>query len=103
MTTTAITPLDLARILEASTEYKLNANDLHCLCVISAAGADALTMNSTAAAMKLSSAAITGIADKLESAGFITRRTARVDRRVIWLEITERGNHVLADILNSAS
>lgn len=98
----SITPFQIARLISHMDDYNLNSSALHCLCVIDAAGADALTMTSTARAMRLSTAALTSIADRLETLGFITRRPARVDRRVIWLELTQRGKEALQDILTFA-
>lgn len=99
---TATTSSQLAALISRSDDYKLSKSALHCLCVIDAAGADSLTMTTTARTMRTSTAALTGIADQLEELGFITRRPARIDRRVIWLELTERGKDALKDILTFA-
>lgn len=104
MITTPVTidPFAAARMLKSMAEYNLSASATHALCVIREAGADALTMSTTAKALGLSTAALTGLADTLEALGFITRRPARVDRRVIWLELTEQGRAALTDILTIA-
>lgn len=99
---TATTSFQLARFISRFDDYKLSKSAVHCLCVIDAAGADSLTMTSAARAMRISTAAITSIADHLEERGFIARRTARVDSRVIWLDLTERGKDALQDILTTA-
>jgi DNA-binding MarR family transcriptional regulator len=42
--------------------------------------------------------AITGLIDRLESQELVTRRRCQEDRRVVYIEITEKATKVLADL-----
>lgn len=94
-----ISAFQAARLLKIATDSRLTPPGLHLLCVISAAGDDFLTMTAIARAMGVLPATVTGIADTLESRGLITRRASRKDRRIIWLELTERGRVTLHEVL----
>jgi DNA-binding MarR family transcriptional regulator len=98
--TTAIASQDLARILCRASVLRLNANSLHALCVLHTLDG-AATMTSLSRKLGVSSAAITGIADSLESAGLISRHLSRSDRRLVYVHLTDKGTLALSDILNA--
>jgi DNA-binding MarR family transcriptional regulator len=99
---TATTAATLAGILARADQYRLSASSLHALCALRASGADSLTMTGAARQLDLSTAAVTGIADGLEARGFIQRAPSAADRRVTWLNLTDRGRDALTDILTAA-
>lgn len=41
-------------------------------------------------------ATVVGILDRLEARGYLTRRRSGEDRRVVWVELTEKGRDLLA-------
>jgi MarR family 2-MHQ and catechol resistance regulon transcriptional repressor len=92
----------IAGILSRADQYRLSASALHTLCALRASGADSLIMTSVARKLDLSTAAVTHIADNLERLGFIERAPSESDRRVIWINLTDRGRDALTDILTAA-
>lgn len=99
-TTTHIAPVHAARMLSRAGIYHLNATCLQTLCEL-AAGSGSLTMTSLARKIGLTTSAFTGTADCLEAADFVARQPSRSDRRVTWLNLTERGRAALQDILDA--
>lgn len=88
----------LARLRRLSTEidaldhrvalrYRLNRSDLHCLDVIADRGP--IRPSELARAVHMTSGGLSIALDRLEKAGYITRRSAPEDRRGIWVEVTE--------------
>lgn len=61
-----------------------------------AAGAE--TMTTIAAGLGISTAAVTGIADKLEKLGLIERIRGSQDRRSVWLKLTPAGVSLAAKL-----
>lgn len=59
-----------------------------------------LTMTSIAQKMGHSTAAATGLIDKLEVLGYVNRGNAKHDRRKIIVSITEKGRALVADRRN---
>ena len=53
-------------------------------------------MITIATRLGISTAAVTGIADKLEKLGLIERIRGRQDRRSVWLKLTEQGQALAA-------
>lgn len=51
-----------------------------------------------AAAMRVSTANLPGLLDKLESDGFVTRRRDAADRRVVYVEATQKGRRKLRSL-----
>ncbi|AJY76126.1 MarR family winged helix-turn-helix transcriptional regulator [Paenibacillus beijingensis] len=51
-----------------------------------------------AEAMKITSGAVTGLADRLVELGFISRERGEADRRVVLLEITEEGRKLISNL-----
>jgi DNA-binding MarR family transcriptional regulator len=91
---------DLARILCRASVLRLNANSLHALCILHAMDG-ASTMTALARKVGVSTAAMTGIADGLETAGIISRHLSRSDRRLVYIHLTDKGTLALDDILNA--
>lgn len=59
---------------------------------------ECLSMSSIARIMGHSTAAATGMVDKLEELGHLRRYTAASDRRKIMVSITEQGRRLVADL-----
>jgi DNA-binding MarR family transcriptional regulator len=78
----------------AADQIGINATDLNCLNILSFSGH--MTAGELARATGLTTASITGVADRLEEAGFVRReRDARDRRRVVIRLVPERA---LSDI-----
>jgi DNA-binding MarR family transcriptional regulator len=72
-----------------ATRVGLNSTDLECLDLLYLAGAT--TAGRLAAYTGLTSGATTAAIDRLEHAGFVTRRRDAADRRVVLVEVVEAG------------
>ena len=72
-----------------ATRVGLNSTDLECLDLLYLAGAT--TAGRLAAHTGLTSGATTAAIDRLEHAGFVTRRRDSTDRRVVLVEVVEAG------------
>lgn len=72
-----------------ATRVGLNSTDLECLDLLYLAGAT--TAGRLAAHTGLTSGATTAAIDRLEHAGFVTRRRDLTDRRVVLVEVVEAG------------
>ena len=70
----------------AAERLGINDTDLHCLNAIENAGG--LTAGELAAAVGLTSGAVTGVVDRLERAGFARRVPDPADRRRVKVEVT---------------
>ncbi|MCR8642470.1 MarR family transcriptional regulator [Paenibacillus sp. N1-5-1-14] len=57
-------------------------------------------ISTLAEALHITSGAVTGISDKLVDEGYASRRRAENDRRVVFLEITDKGHEILAQLSN---
>jgi DNA-binding MarR family transcriptional regulator len=55
-----------------------------------------------AEAMRVTSANLPGLLDKLESDGFVTRRRDATDRRVVYVEATPKGRRKLGSLWRAA-
>ena len=62
---------------------------------------DCLSMSSIARMMGHSTAAATGMVDKLQTLGHLKRYTAAADRRKIMVRITEQGRELVAQMRNN--
>lgn len=60
-----------------------------------------LKVSEVADALGITSAAVTGITDKLLAEGYVTRERAENDRRVVIITVTEQGEAVIEQILES--
>lgn len=69
----------------AADRIGINATDLNCLNLLSFSGA--MTAGELARATGLTTASITGVVDRLESAGFVRRERDRADRRRVVVTI----------------
>jgi DNA-binding MarR family transcriptional regulator len=72
----------------AAERLGVSRTDLHCLNAIENSGG--LTAGELAAAVGLTSGAVTGVVDRLERAGFARRVADPQDRRRVKLEVTPR-------------
>lgn len=59
-------------------------------------GGDAMTMSSIAARMRHTTAAATGLVDRLEALGYVARAHGTDDRRKVMVRITARGRALVA-------
>lgn len=57
--------------------------------------------NELAEAIQMTPGAITGASDKLVSEGYAERKGAMKDRRVVYLEITDQGEHILESMIEN--
>ena len=68
-------------------------------------GPDALTMSEIAKKMNHTTAAATGMIDRLENLGYVQRIHAENDRRKVLVKITKKGSalvsHIRQDIINN--
>jgi DNA-binding MarR family transcriptional regulator len=69
----------------AADKIGINATDLNCLNILSFSGS--LTAGELARATGLTTASITGVVDRLEAAGFVTRERDASDRRRVVVTI----------------
>jgi len=76
-----------------ATRVGLNSTDLECLDLLYLAGAT--TAGRLAAHTGLTSGATTAAIDRLEHAGFVTRRRDVEDRRVVLVEVVEAGARLI--------
>jgi DNA-binding transcriptional ArsR family regulator len=81
----------------AADQIGINATDLNCLNILSFSGH--MTAGELARATGLTTASITGVADRLEEAGFVRReRDARDRRRVVIRLVLERAVSDIAPV-----
>lgn len=87
--------LDLGRELSTQTVFfheaiarklGLNATDTRCLELITRAGASRVTAGDLGKATGLTTGAVTGILDRLEKAGMVTRERDSSDRRKVFVK-----------------
>jgi DNA-binding MarR family transcriptional regulator len=71
----------------------LNSTDLECLDLLCLAGAT--TAGQLASHTGLTSGATTAAIDRLEQAGFVTRRRDAKDRRLVLVDVVETGVHLI--------
>jgi len=55
-----------------------------------------MTVSEVADGLSVSLSAVTSLVDRLHRAGMVQRRRSEDDRRVVWLELTEKGENVVA-------
>jgi DNA-binding MarR family transcriptional regulator len=67
---------------------------MKCLCYISRHGK--INLSGLAAGIHVTPANVTGIVDRLVEQGLVTRVPDTADRRVLWLDVTEKGAANLA-------
>lgn len=78
-------------------EFKLNATDFECLDALRFYGRE-VTAGQLAQATGLTTGAITGIIDRLEKAGFVTREQDENDRRRVNIGVIEIATHKIFDV-----
>lgn len=75
-----------------SRERGLSVTDL----AILGAAADGITMGALAENLAVSTAAVTGLADKLQGLGLLFRKVSVADRRKVFVLLTDAGRELLA-------
>lgn len=76
--------------------YHLNMTQFKALSTLSKNGPQ--NVSQIAAALNLSSAAITGIADQLIAEDYVKKERAKCDRRVVNITITQKGETILKEV-----
>lgn len=99
MTTTTLHSADLADIIDRAHPWKLSTSALSALLRLHSSEGGVLSMTALAKAIRSSSANITGIIDRLEASGLVSRAHSRCDRRVIWIHLTPKGTAAVETIL----
>lgn len=97
--TTTINSIDLADIIDRAHPWKLSTSALSALLRLHSSEGRCLSMTALAKAIRSSSANITGIIDRLEASGLVSRSNSRSDRRVIWIDLTSKGTEAVETIL----
>lgn len=94
----------LEKVLSTAQSHGLGITSLQALLRLNkavTAGDFGVKLTELAELCGVSAAAITGMSDRLEKAGYATREKSKSDRRVIKLLITPKGQELLNIILNS--
>ncbi len=60
-----------------------------------------MTVSEVAEEFNVSLSAVTSLVDRLHKTGMVERRRSEDDRRVVWLELTERGRNIVGACLES--
>jgi DNA-binding MarR family transcriptional regulator len=94
-------PQAIAAAIHRARQLDLHASTLQVLCILSATGPSSL--HHLSAELEITGAALTNIADRLESLRYAARTQTRHDRRGITLTITDHGREALADIIRDAT
>jgi len=101
--TTWINLHQTARVIQAKIEERLRATtdlswaEFELLMRLQVSSARGLQMSEIAAQLVGSPSGTTRIADRLEKDGLIVRETPRENRRIVLVELTDRGRAVLAE------
>src|SRR5260370_2599033 len=101
--TTWINLHQTARVIQAKIEERLRAStdlswaEFELLMRLEVSSARRLQMSEIAAQLVGSPSGTTRIADRLERDGLIVRETPRENRRIVRVQLTQRGRHVLAE------
>ena len=74
-------------------EHKINSSQLSCLLVLGELGS--ISLSQLSKKVSLSPSMITGVIDQLESGDLVKRVRNSTDRRVILIELTEKGKDTL--------
>jgi DNA-binding MarR family transcriptional regulator len=80
--------------IESWISLNLTVPQMKCLCYISRHGK--INLSGLAAGIHVTPANVTGIVDRLVEQGLVTRVPDTADRRVLWLDVTEKGAANLA-------
>lgn len=83
------------RIIEVCRERRITPNQMACLSVLERGP---LLMTGISEALRQTTAAATGMIDKLEQMRLVERYRTAEDRRVVWVKMTERGGAVLDEL-----
>ncbi|WP_178022945.1 MarR family transcriptional regulator [uncultured Paenibacillus sp.] len=77
-------------------EFNLSFPQYKMLYMLNASGTH--TVSQLAEALGITSAAITGITDRLVTEGFVNRERGENDRRVVNISITDRGREIISQV-----
>lgn len=83
--------------IELTKEYSISVQQMNILRILKGAG-DWLSMNVVKERMIEKSPNATRLADKLMNKGLIERRRSDSDRRVVYVNITQKGKDLLAEV-----
>ena len=95
---TATQKLNVIRKFESSSYQRLSVKQTLALFYLDD---DDITTTSLAKRVGVTSAAATGMIDRMVDRGLVVRQRNRADRRVITVQITDRGRGVVDRIINS--
>lgn len=84
-----------------ATAADVHPTDLQALELLAARRADPPTIGEVGAALELSSGAVTGLVDRLVSAGHVERVADPADRRRVRLQMTEGAHALATDVFGS--
>lgn len=93
-----MTTTDLCHLLAYARDKRLGLTCLHALAFVHLHGE--IPINKVARHIGITSAAMTGTADKLIAHGYLTRHSGRSDRRNIWLAVTPAGQALITAALH---
>lgn len=79
----------------------VHPTDLHALDQLSRCGADAPTVGELGTVLELSSAAVTGLVDRLERAGHVERFGDPTDRRRVRVRMTESAHTLAGEVFGT--
>ena len=92
-----MTAIDLCHLLAYARDQRLGLTCLHALAFVHLH--HEIPINKVAQHIGITSAAMTGVADKLIALGYLTRHSGRADRRNIWLAVTPAGQDLITTAL----
>ncbi len=84
-----------ATLLSISTHLSAKGLSMPQYCLLGILTPEGVSMTTVAKALRCTSAAVTGLVDRMERGGFIRRTPAKSDRRVLLLTTTAKGQQVL--------
>lgn len=62
--------------------------------------AEPMVMSALAMQLRVATASVTGLADRAERLWLVERRTTKMDRRVVFLELTTKGRELVMDVFS---
>lgn len=98
MTISTLTSAELADVLSRAQSRSLSTSSLQALCHLHSEPGG-LTMGQLAKRIGTSTAAVTGMIDRLDAASLTYRNHSQFDRRCIWIHLTPSGRDAVESIL----
>ncbi len=89
-------PSGMMRSVRRWSSGRLSMVNLHVLMVLAHGGP--LPMRAIAESLDVSQASTTGIIDRMEELGYVTRERDEADRRVVNVTLTDAGHELIADM-----